>query len=204
MTGPNLWLFWFSAILAVVGALGTVTARRPLRAALGLLTHIIALAGLYLTLHAQLLAALQVLVYAGAVVVLFIFVIMMIGPASEGEPSRKALFSRVVSLVALGALGAVVAISLLQVPIPYVRLPEGYGTVEGLGMALYRGAAVPFELVSITLLIAIVAAVTIARGRTRLEAEAALQKKLEKEARAKAKLAEEQRVAAEVSAHGGH
>lgn len=204
MTTPNLVLFYASAILALVGALGTVLARRPLRAAMGLLLHIFALAGLYLTLHAQMLAALQVLVYAGAVVVLFIFVVMMIGPDAEGEPSRRGIGSRLVSLVLLGSFGVLIAIALVQVAVPYVRVPESFGTVEGMGLAIYRGAAVPFELVSITLLIAIVAAVSIARGRTRAEAEALRLRQLEKQAAEEAKLEEERRIAAEVSAHGGH
>ncbi|MBC7171239.1 MAG: NADH-quinone oxidoreductase subunit J, partial [Polyangiaceae bacterium] len=65
----------------------TVAAKRPLRAAVGLLVNIVSLAGLYLTLSAEFLAAIQLIVYAGAVVVLFVFVIMLIGPDAKVERS---------------------------------------------------------------------------------------------------------------------
>lgn len=70
---------WGCGALALITALGTIAARSPLRSAMALLFHIIALAGLYLSLHAHVLAAMQLLVYAGAVVVLFVFVIMLLG-----------------------------------------------------------------------------------------------------------------------------
>ena len=70
MTAPGAILFVVTAIFAMAGGLVTISSRRPLRAAMGLLVHIISLAGMFLTLDAQLLAVLQLLVYAGAIVVL--------------------------------------------------------------------------------------------------------------------------------------
>ena len=101
MSGAGNALFIVSSLIAVIGAIMTITARRPLRAAIGLLIHIIALAGLFLTVNAHLLAALQLLVYAGAVVVLFVFVIMLIGPASEVTSSTQGLMTRAVGLVSV-------------------------------------------------------------------------------------------------------
>ena len=162
-------LFCVCAFVALAGAVGTVAARRPLRAAMALLAHIVALAGLYLTLHAQLLAAIQLLVYAGAIVVLFVFVIMLIGPASETSGSGPAGMVRMSSLVLMGMVTATIAFAIADTDPSAPRLPAGYGEVEGVGGALYTQGLVPFEIISITLLVAIVGAVAVARGKTATE-----------------------------------
>ena len=166
MTVPGATLFVVTAIFAVVGAFITVWARRPLRAAIGLLVHIVALSAMFLTLNAHLMAALQLLVYAGAIVVLFVFVIMLIGPAAEVGPIQGRLAPRSLSIALVMAVVLVLSTSVAYFDAPWVPVPEGFGTVEGLGMAIYRQGAVPFEIVSITLLIAIVGAISIARSRT--------------------------------------
>ena len=158
-------LFVVMAIFAIVGALITVWARRPLRAAMGLLVHIVALAGLFLTLNAQLMAVLQLLVYAGAVVVLFVFVIMLIGPAAEVGPIEGRIAPRTLSLAMVGVTVAVVATGVAAFDAEWGALPEGFGTVEGLGAAIYQQAAIPFEIISVTLLVAIVGAIAVARSR---------------------------------------
>ena len=155
-----------SSLIAVIGAIMTITARRPLRAAIGLLIHIIALAGLFLTVNAHLLAALQLLVYAGAVVVLFVFVIMLIGPASEVTSSTQGLTTRAVGLVSIVGVMLVVAGVLRSSGLERGVASPDFGSVEALGMAIYRQAFIPFEIVSVTLLIAVVGAIAVARGRT--------------------------------------
>jgi NADH-quinone oxidoreductase subunit J len=159
-------LFVTTAIFAMVGGLITISARRPLRAAIGLLVHIISLAGMFLTLDAQLLAALQLLVYAGAVVVLFVFVIMLIGPASEVGAIQGRLASRTLSIAVTVAIVLAVSTSVAYFDAPWGAVSADFGTVEGLGMAIYSQALVPFEVISITLLVAIVGAIAIARSRT--------------------------------------
>ncbi len=166
MTSPGTILFVTTAIFAMAGGLVTISARRPLRAAIGLLVHIISLAGMFLTLDAQLLAALQLLVYAGAVVVLFVFVIMLIGPGSEVGPIQGRFASRTLSLAVTIAIVLAVSTSLAYFDLPWGAISEDFGTVEGLGMAIYSKALVPFEVISITLLVAIVGAIAIARSRT--------------------------------------
>ena len=166
MTSPGTILFVTTAIFSMVGALVTVSARRPLRAAIGLLVHIVSLAGMFLTLDAQLLAALQLLVYAGAVVVLFVFVIMLIGPASEVGPIQGRVASRTMSLAVTIAIVLAVSTSLAYYNLPWGAASQDFGTVEGLGMAIFSNALVPFEVISITLLVAIVGAVAVARSRT--------------------------------------
>ncbi|MGB9339950.1 MAG: NADH-quinone oxidoreductase subunit J [Polyangiales bacterium] len=166
MTDPGTILFVTTSIFAIAGALMTISSRRPLRAAIGLLVHIISLAGMFLTLNAHLLAALQLLVYAGAVVVLFVFVIMLIGPASEVDAIQGSLASRTLSIAVTVAIVLAVSTSLAYFDEPWGAISEDFGTVEGLGMAIYSQALVPFEVISITLLVAIVGAIAIARSRT--------------------------------------
>jgi len=204
MSTPNMVLFIVSALIALGGALGTVAAKRPLRAAVALLVNIVALAGIFLSLHAQFLAALQLIVYAGAVVVLFVFVIMMVG-ATEGVPrTMRGITARTVSLVLMSVVALIMVFGVAYVAMPAEALPPGYGTVEGLGMVLFTQAALPFELVSITLLVAVVGAIAVARGRSPKEVAEAKARRAERTQADAARLAEEQRISAEVSAHGGH
>jgi len=166
VTGPGVTLFVVTAIFATAGALITISARRPLRAAMGLLIHIVSLAGMFLTLNAHLLAALQLLVYAGAIVVLFIFVIMLLGPAAELAPTEGRLASRTLGIASTIIVVLAVSNSVAYFDAPWEAVPDEFGTVEGLGMAIYRQALVPFEVISITLLVAVIGAIAVARSRT--------------------------------------
>ena len=166
MTFPGAILFVVTAIFAMAGALFTISSKRPLRAAIGLLVHIISLAGMFLTLNAQLLAVLQLLVYAGAVVVLFVFVIMLIGPAAEVGPIRGHLASRTLSIALTITVVLAISTTVAYFETPWGAVPDDFGTVEGLGMAIYAQALVPFEVISITLLVAIIGAIAIARSPT--------------------------------------
>ena len=180
-------LFAVAGFVAVLAAVLTVTQKSPLRAAVALLVHVISLAGLYLTLHAHLLAAIQMLVYAGAVVVLFVFVIMLIGPgAMDVKPDQRGLMVKIMGgalvLMVAGVVGAQVGHASGVFP----GLPgcgEGdaitqagecgqFGGVDALANAIYVGAAIPFELVSVLLLVAIVGAIAVARGHTDAEKKA--------------------------------
>jgi NADH-quinone oxidoreductase subunit J len=185
-TGGTL-VFMLCAVVALVSAVMTVSLRSPLRAAVALLVNIGALAGLYLTLHAHLLAAIQLLVYAGAVVVLFVFVIMLIGPsaAPKGGESRGMLV-RAAAAVLMAMVGGAIAFGVATAERPYVDVDQcvgaeaecgQFGGVSALAMALYRDAAIPFELLSILLLVAIIAAVAIARGHSPEQKQELEQKK---------------------------
>jgi NADH-quinone oxidoreductase subunit J len=159
-------MFVVTAIFAIAGGLITIWSKRPLRAAIGLLVHIISLSGMFLTLNAHLMAVLQLLVYAGAIVVLFVFVIMLIGPAAEVGPITGRLAPRALSIAMVVAVVLALSTSVAYFDAPWVEVPEGFGTVQGLGMAIYQQAAVPFEIISITLLIAIIGAIAVVRSRT--------------------------------------
>jgi NADH-quinone oxidoreductase subunit J len=180
-------VFALCAVVALVAAVLTVSLRSPLRAAFALLTNILALAGLYLTLHAHLLAAIQLLVYAGAVVVLFVFVIMLIGPSAVPRDSQaKGVLVRTGAAALMAMVGGAVAFGVAAVSRPYVDIDQctdrvaecgQFGGVEALGLAIYRDSVVPFELVSVLLLVAIIAAVAVARGHSPAEKRALEQSK---------------------------
>ena len=214
MSNAGMGLFVVFGLLAVLSALGTISMPSPIRAAMSLLMHIVSLSGLFLLLHAHVLAALQVLVYAGAVVVLFVFVIMMIGPAVPEPPVQRGLLVKTVSVAVMMLLTALLAFSLMPVQRTLVALAsctdaEGpecdqFGGVLAFSKSLFSGAVVPFELVSVLLTVAIIGAIAVARGRTEAES-AALAKKLKAQEQARlVQEARERALAAEVSAHGGH
>jgi NADH-quinone oxidoreductase subunit J len=168
--------FAVCAVVAVLSAFGAVASRTPIRAALSLLAHILSLACLYLSLYAHLLAAMQLIVYAGAVVVLFVFVIMLIGPTQDA-PSRAPSggIASVLSICVMAGVSISIAagVGSYMPAVPDIAgCPNGvpecsqFGGVRGVANVLYKDAAVPFELVSILLLVAILGAIAVARGRT--------------------------------------
>jgi len=161
---------------ALLSAVGTVALRSPLRSAMSLLAHILSLAGLYLTLNAHLLAVIQMLVYAGAVVVLFVFVIMLIGPSAIGSaPDQRGLIVKTVGAaviamtmgsVAMGVSAAGNDLARPELPVCEDGAAEcnQFGGVDALSEAIYVQGAIPFELVSMLLLIAVLSAMAVARG----------------------------------------
>jgi NADH-quinone oxidoreductase subunit J len=169
---------------ALAGALSVVIAKNPIRSAMGLLLLILSVAGLFLALDAQFLAAIQLIVYAGAIVVLFLFVIMLLGPVASPPMDRRGLVMRVFGggLFALSGLGALTAVARAgagapRMPIPPV--PATFGGINPIGSVLFSDALVPFEVSSALLMVAVIGAVAVARGRqgfhtlTRAEREVA-------------------------------
>jgi NADH-quinone oxidoreductase subunit J len=182
--------FCICAAVALAGAFITVIAKNPIRGAMGLLLMVRAVAGLFVALRAQFLAAIQLIVYAGAIVVLFIFVIMIVGPSASlpsptesdphvPPPSRGRGFATRVFGASLFAISGLAVMWFLIQAMPALptspkeRLladtPAGFGSIEQFGSILFGPALVPFELASALLMIAIVGAVAVARGRTRAD-----------------------------------
>ncbi len=158
-------LFLIFAILCIGGAVNLLRARQPINSALSLIVVMTSLAVLYLLLGAEFLAAVQVIVYSGAIMVLFTFVIMLLNASTEDR-------SKNVSKVAYGAgfPGVVALICLLS----YVFLREGTRlgatrlgdqvvTTSMLSRVLFRDLLLPFEVTSVLILIAILGAVALAR-----------------------------------------
>jgi NADH-quinone oxidoreductase subunit J len=154
----------------LVGALYTVTRRNPVTAVMSLVATFFALAGIYATLSAHFLAVLQVLVYAGAIMVLFIFVVMILNREEVELISWRGIVTRAVGVLAMG-FGTVVAVRLVYLtrdtPVlagPAGPLPENYATVAQTGLSLFSDFVYPFEAISLLLLVAVVGGVIVSRS----------------------------------------
>ena len=156
-------LFVVLAFLTVVSALTVVLHKNPVHSACALVVTLFLLSVFFVGLDAQLVAALQVIVYAGAIVVLFLFVIMLLNLQAEVRDSSAR------ALIATGAIGAatlavlVITALLRSTPTATKDVTEGYGETAALAERLFTAYLVPFELTSILLLVAIVGAVALAK-----------------------------------------
>ncbi len=160
--------FAFFAFFTVVTAIGVVVSRNPVYAAMNLVGAFFFLAGIYVLLVAHLIAFMQILVYAGAVMVLFLFVIMLLSIGNEhlGREPRKAM--QLVGV--LGAIGLFLVVSsavsrVANDQMPPLRNPLTFGTVKAVGQKLFTEFLLPFEVTSLLLLVAIVGAVVVAKER---------------------------------------
>ncbi|MEA2333069.1 MAG: NADH-quinone oxidoreductase subunit [Thermoleophilaceae bacterium] len=166
-------LFFIAGIGALAGALGVVFLRNPFYSVLALVAHLIGLAVLFLLLHAEFLAAAQIVVYAGAVMVLYIFVVAYIG--GSDEPLRpeggavNAFGPLFAAAIAIELTIAFVASGLQALDSRGADVGAGFGSPEQIGQLLLTRFLVPFEAASYLLLIAAVGAVVLARRRRGLE-----------------------------------
>jgi NADH-quinone oxidoreductase subunit J len=171
MNGLAAAYFYGCALLCVSGALGVVFSKNPIRSAMGLLLLILAVAGLFLSLSAQFLAAVQLIVYAGAVVILFLFVIMLLGPTAVTSGDHSGIGPRAFGggLFAIAGSAAVVAawrVGAFAGARHGLGMPDSaFGSIGAFGDVLFSDAIVPFELSSALLMVAVVGAVAVARGR---------------------------------------
>ena len=163
--GGTRLAFRVFAAIAILTAVVAVTRRNPVIAVLWLVATLSSVGAVFLTLHATFLAAVQVLVYAGAIMVLFIFVVMSVGhPEREQVGLRHVPLSKAAALVAGGYLvyRLVRAFGGPGVPGP-AAVGERYGDIREIGRLLFSDYLFPFEAISVLLLAAIVAAVVITR-----------------------------------------
>jgi len=156
-------LFGIAAVCALGGGIGVIAARRPVHSALGLLLVLLSLAVDYLLLDAQFIAVLQVIIYAGAIVVLFVFIIMLLHARSgEGPGTRAGL--RIPAALALSALfGAGLVVLAASGHAPARAVPAGFGTVQDVGRALFGRYLLPFEAASLVLLVGMIGAVVLGK-----------------------------------------
>jgi NADH-quinone oxidoreductase subunit J len=166
-------LFFIAAIGALAGALGVVLLHNPFYSVLSLVGHLLGLAVLFLLLNAEFLAAAQVVVYAGAVMVLYLFVVAYIGGADEPlrpDSGGLALFGPVFALcVAVELCIAFIASGLEALDSGGPDVGPGFGSPGEIGQALLTNFLIPFEAASFLLLIAAIGAVVLARRRRGLE-----------------------------------
>ena len=158
-------LFFILAIVAVAAGVGVIAQRSAVRSALFLLVNFCCLAGLYLLLNAQFVALVQVIIYAGAVVVLFLFILMLLGieQAEESPDLRRYQWIAGVLLGVLFLAGIIWA--LFPAATEWVGALVPTDNVREIGAAMLTDFAIPFELASIVLLVAIIGAVVLAKKR---------------------------------------
>jgi NADH:ubiquinone oxidoreductase subunit 6 (subunit J) len=164
-------LFFIAAILAIASALAVVLLRNPFYAVLALAGHLVSLAALYLLLRAEFVAFAQVIVYAGAVMVIYVFVVAYVG-GGENLPSGAVL--RILGPLFGLALAIVLSIAILGTALKGIKgsgapYTLGFGTPSHIGTLLLTKFLFPFEAATILLLVAAVGAVVLARRRRGLE-----------------------------------
>jgi NADH-quinone oxidoreductase subunit J len=175
---PELILFFALAIVAVIAALGMLLSRKAVHAALFLVLNFAAVAVLFLILGAPFIALAQVSVYAGAIMVLFLFVIMLLG--AELAPSLRMRFQEpqawafLLALLLLATLGyAFLGRGASNVPAAFGNAPtlaRDFGSPQSIGGELFANYLLPFELTSILLVTAMVGAVILTRDEKKSEA----------------------------------
>jgi NADH-quinone oxidoreductase subunit J len=165
VTTPQILFYVFGA-LAILFALGMLlNVRNTVAAALNLVVTMVALASIYVLLEAHLVAAIQIMVYAGAIVVLFLFVVMLLNLRQDAfAPGRQWLMK-----AAAGLVGVVILIQLLRLlsgELPQAPpVPEGFGGYRQVGLALYTDYVLLVEMASLLLLAAIVGGLILAKRK---------------------------------------
>jgi NADH-quinone oxidoreductase subunit J len=164
----TLYAFYFLSFLAVLSALMVVFSRNPIYSVLYLIITFFCVACHYLILNAQFLAAVHIIVYAGAIMVLFLYVIMLLNLNRDSEPLKSNAF-RFIAVISAGLLMVVFVGALRGAESSQVVLTKSVeiGLVKNLGMMLFNEFLLPFEIVSILLLAAMVGAVML--GKTHMK-----------------------------------
>jgi len=170
-------VFYVLAALTVAGAIGVITLKSPVHAALSLLWSFLMVAALFVLRQAEFLAAVQILVYAGGIMVLFLFVIMLVNV--KGLHAESVFLSRIGPLAVMGGVlvGALLSVALLLGVLAASPAGPGLATVAGehagntqaVGTALYTKYLVPFEVVSVVLLVAMIGAIIFGRKDPEME-----------------------------------
>ncbi|MEO8745317.1 MAG: NADH-quinone oxidoreductase subunit J [Candidatus Dormiibacterota bacterium] len=159
-----LVVFFVAAALALAGAVGVVAFREPIRSVLSLVVVMLGLSVLFLLLSAQFVFVVQIIVYAGAVMVLFLFVIALMGPAREMARTKlrfQAWLSALFVVVLAGLIWAM--LQGVQYRQPDKTDLSIFGTVQSIGVGLFTTYLYPFELTSILLLVAAIGAIYLSR-----------------------------------------
>jgi len=161
---PELAIFFVLATLAVFGAVSLIFQRHPIHSALSLIVVMVSLAGLYLLMGAEFVAAVQIIVYGGAIMVLFVFVIMLLNAGAEERTNASKLAGIAGIPLAVALLGFLaVAIARSQEG-PQIATQSGHLANTGtISMMLFREFVYPFELTSFLILVAILGAIVLAQ-----------------------------------------
>ncbi len=155
-------------VLAIASAIVTIAHKNPIVSAMSLVLHFFMLAGLYLTLNAQFLAVIQVLVYAGAIMVLVVFVIMLLNLSDEAQLKEKLNFRKIIA--AFFALGLITQFTTMYMGVSSKNAflpPQSIeaGKAQSIGKELFSHYLVPFEAISLLLIVAIIGAIVLSKRR---------------------------------------
>ncbi len=158
----SLAIFFVLAAVAVAGSVSLILQRHPIHSALSLIVVMVALAGLYLLLGAEFVAAVQIIVYGGAIMVLFIFVIMLLNAGEEERTnfSKIAAYAGVPMAVAVAGL---IAAAITRSNLPPAQATTALTSTKSLSMLLFQDFVYPFELTSFLILVAILGAIVLAQ-----------------------------------------
>jgi NADH-quinone oxidoreductase subunit J len=164
------FFFYFLAIMAIVSAIAVITRRNPVHAALSLIVTLLSLAGFYLMLYAPFVAGVQIILYAGGIMVLFLFVIMLV---NLDQAARERQFNRqwLVALAAVAAVGAEIGYFLYRGAGAFhfaeaaTAVAQNVGNTEMVADSLFSEYLLPFEIASVLLLVAVVGSVIMAKKR---------------------------------------
>ena len=167
----ELLIFYPLAGLCIVFALGVIINNSPVNSAMSLIGMMLGLAGIFILQQAHFIAILQIIIYAGAIMVLFIFVIMLLNLKDKGEDDKwksrdkNILMNFLGGLLALGVLYKIIdSINAADFNSPATP-PETFGTVREVGTILFTEFVLPFEVASILLLVAMIGAVVLAKSK---------------------------------------
>jgi len=163
MSAP-LIVFFVLATLAVIGALSLILQKHPIHSALSLIVVMVALAGLYLLMGAESVAAVQIIVYGGAIMVLFVFVIMLLN-ATEEEHTDFSKLAKFGGLPLALALTGLLAAAMIHSggAVPNTTSPDALANTSNLSTMLFSTFVYPFELTSFLILVAIMGALVLAQ-----------------------------------------
>lgn len=155
-------LFWIFSILGIAGAIGLIVNRNPVYSALSLILNFFCIAGLYLTLQAEFLAVIQILVYAGAIMVLFLFVIMLLNLSDE--PKRPIWDPKRIAAYVMGAAFLAELLFIFRgMGQPVLEGEFNFAKVEAIGAQMMTRYIFPFEMISVILISALIGAIVIAK-----------------------------------------
>ena len=157
-------LFWFLSILAVGAAVGVVSSKNPVYSVLWLIVVFFAISGHYVLMNAQFLAIVNIIVYAGAIMVLFLFVVMLMNLNAAAEPPKN-IYLKMIGVIAGLCLMIVFVAALSQASNNHTLLKNGTGVglIKNLGTTLFNQYVVPFEISSVLFLSAMIGAVVIGK-----------------------------------------
>ncbi len=162
----ELIAFYVLALLLVASALVVITHRNPVTAAVALAFNLVGIAGLFMVLDAQFIGLLQVIVYAGAIMVLILFVIMLLNLRDEEKPHPAGTIQRVLAPLTSLIFAVVIGRALwASSPAAFPAKAEGFGTAAVLGRELFTRFYYPFEAISLLLIVAMIGAVLLAKRK---------------------------------------